>query len=489
MNYHNPILPGFNPDPSICFDGTAYTLVTSSFEFYPGLPLYQSTDLLNWRPVGAVITAPTTVTLTGIANSQGLFAPTIRYHAGRYFVVCTNITQGTFITSAAAVTGPWTAPVFVDCPSGIDPSLTFVGDRCYMYLTVALQDREAAEIDLFEIDPRSGRRLSPVTPISNGYGGRDVEAPHIFQKGGDFYLMLAEGGTREGHMVTMARANAITGPYQPCPFNPVLSNRNSRSELQNVGHADLVQAPNGAWWLVALAARARHHRTLLGRETILLPVNWDGPWPIVNGGGQATATVATTALTAPQQAEGGSRFVPAAIRTLGMPTPYTISGDRVDLANQPAPIAVPVTAPVAFISVSQTAYAFTFTAQLAVAQLVAGRFGLLLYKDNGSQASLTVSGHPGAWRLSVARQAVDLQVTQTVALPDSAQVTLELRGTTDAYQLRASTTQGPAVQASFDARHLTPEVADSRFTGVQVGLFARAAGGHTVFTHVAYQNR
>ncbi|WP_461227177.1 beta-xylosidase family glycoside hydrolase [Lacticaseibacillus suihuaensis] len=176
--------------------------------------------------------------------------------------------------------------------------------------------------------------------------------------------------------------------------------------------------------------------------------------------------------------------MPPAIRTLGMPTPYVISGDRVDLANQPAPIAVPATAPVAFISVSQTAYAFTFTAQL-----VAGCFGLLLYKDNGSQASLTVSGHPGAWQLCVTRQAVDLRVTQTVALPDSAQVTLELRGTTDAYQLRASTTQGPAVQASFDARHLTPEVADSRFTGVQVGLFAQATGGHTVFTHVAYQNR
>lgn len=493
MIYTNPVLRGFNPDPSICFDGHTYTLVTSSFEFSPGLPLYQSTDLINWQGVGAVLPAPSAVELCGIDNSQGLFAPTIRFHQGRYYVVCTNITQGTFITSATDVHGPWSEPKFLAVPAGIDPSLAFVDEHCYLTLTVAKKHRQEAEIDLLEINPLSGEVLSEITPISNGCGGRDAEAPHIYHVHDAFYLVMAEGGTREGHMVTMAKAPAITGPYLPCPYNPILSNRNVRSDIQNVGHADFFQTANGDWWLVALAVRHVNHRAILGRETILLPVNWDGVWPIVNGSGTATATVNTERIATVQQIAAGNLFTRDRIRTLGQPTPFQINADTVWLDNQPAPIAVPVSTPVAFISISQPEFAFRFEATLSVKALETGRFGMMVYKDNGSQASLDLrKAANGKVELALDRQVVSLAKADTIPLPANCEaVRFCIEGSIEQYQLTIAATNAqanPLLTGVYDSRYVSSDVADSRFTGVQIGLFAQAASGVTEFTKVSYIN-
>jgi len=203
MEYENPIIRGFNPDPSICYDGEYYYLVTSSFEYYPGIPVYRSQDLVNWRQVGNVLEKQRTVDLSGIKNSQGLFAPTIRFHQGNYYVVCTNVTQGNFIANCSNAMKGLSYPVWVDAPTGIDPSLTFVNHHCYMCLAASKRPKEDNEIIMFEVNPDNGQVLSKIKKISKGCGGRDPEGPHIYHLHDHFYLIMAEGGTREGHMESL----------------------------------------------------------------------------------------------------------------------------------------------------------------------------------------------------------------------------------------------------------------------------------------------
>lgn len=487
MRYQNPIIRGFNPDPSICYDGQAYYLVTSSFEYYPGLPLYRSTDLVNWEHVGNVLSDQKAVQLAGVKNSDGLFAPTIRYHHGTYYVVCTNVTQGNFIVHSTDPEHAWSEPVFVDAPAGIDPSLTFVADRCYLYLTFYQAEHEENEIDLFELNPDTGERLSAIKTISIGCGGRDGEGPHIYAVRNHFYLLMAEGGTREGHMVTMQRSSSIWGPYQAAPSNPILTNRNqSHNELQNVGHADLFQDAADHWWLVALAVRQTTEGGLLGRETILLPVQWTGDWPLVNGSGIATMIVTTNWLTKQQQLPmKTNQFLLTNIRTLGLPTPYQIDHHQVTLKNQASPVQVPVESPVAFISVSQAEYKFDFQATLNPAGIVAGEFGLMIYKDNRHLAKLQLLKTANQLQLAIKRQSLDIETQITANLPDSRQmVQFHITGQTDQYQLAITVQNQPVLTATMATRHFTSEVADSKFTGVQLGIYAHAETGVTRFEQV-----
>ena len=273
MKYQNPVLRGFHPDPSICKVGDTYYLVTSTFEFLPGLPVYQSKNLLNWQLVSHVIDKSTAkhYPYGNLKNSLGAFAPTIRFHDGVFYIVCAFIPKGTFIVKTRNPSQGWSQPIWIKEGMGIDPSLTFLNDKCYLQIT------EAGKIMQFLLDPDTGRILSEEKIISCGTGGRDPEGPHIYYQFGKFWLLLAEGGTRSGHMVTMQIADNIDGPYHSVLNNPILTNRDYKNELQCVGHADIVQIDEERFCLVALATRQppHIHRTLLGRETILFPVNWD----------------------------------------------------------------------------------------------------------------------------------------------------------------------------------------------------------------------
>lgn len=296
MQYKNPIISGFYPDPSICRVGEDYFLVTSSFEFFPAIPLFHSKNLVDWEQIGYCVTDSEQFPMMhGNPNASGMYAPTIRYHNGRFYVICTNVTTeettdtryGNFIVSTDDPYGEWSDPIWIDC-LGIDPSLFFDEDgKVYFCGT-------NGGVYYCQINPDSGELLSEKTFIWSGTGGCCPEAPHIYRRGNWYYLMIAEGGTEYGHMETIARSRTIEGPYEAYDNNPIISNRSLGLSIMGTGHADIVEDTEGNWWAVCLGFRPITYppKYNLGRETFLVPMKWneDG-WPIINNNGVITEVV------------------------------------------------------------------------------------------------------------------------------------------------------------------------------------------------------
>jgi len=292
VTYHNPVIPGFYSDPSVCRAGEDYYLVTSTFEYFPGVPVFHSRDLVHWEQIGHCIHRKEQLPM-----GMNIFASTIRYHEGTFYMITTNVGRGgNFYVTATDPAGPWSDPVWVEVP-GIDPDLFFDDDgKTYVI---------SSPMILYEIDVKTGELLTPGWKVWNGTGGRYAEGPHIYKKDGYYYLMAAEGGTEEAHMETVARSHSVWGPYTENPANPILAHANAAGQgnpIQGVGHADIIQAHDASWWIVFHGYRSIsdkvHH--ILGRETCLAPVTWPkNGWPVVNGNG--TATVDMTCPTLPLQ--------------------------------------------------------------------------------------------------------------------------------------------------------------------------------------------
>lgn len=278
----NPIIPGFHPDPSVVAVGEDYYLVNSSFHYFPGVPIYHSRDLQNWEQTGNVLDRPSQLPLKDATSWLGIYAPTIRYNDGVFYMITTNVGNGgNFMVTATDPAGPWSEPIWLE-QQGIDPSLYFEDGRCYM---VSNPD---GVITLCEIDPVTGKTLSPSKALWKGTGGRYPEGPHIYRHDGWYYLLISEGGTELAHGLTVARSRDIYGPYESNPANPIFTHCSSagqESNIQGTGHADFFQAADGSWWTVFLAYRRYggefHH---LGRETFLAPVTWANGWPVINDG-------------------------------------------------------------------------------------------------------------------------------------------------------------------------------------------------------------
>ena len=281
--YRNPVIAGYHPDPSVCRVGDDFYIVNSSFQYFPGVPIYHSKDLVNWELIGNVLDRESQLPLKGATSWTGIYAPTLRYHGGTYYMITTNVGgQGNFMVTARDPRGPWSEPVWLK-QGGIDPSLYFENGKCYM---VSNPDNG---IMLCQIDPKTGNQLTPSKLLWQGTGGRYPEGPHLYKKDGWYYLLISEGGTELAHRLTIARSKTIEGPYEANPQNPLLTHcsmAGQSSPIQGTGHGDFVEATDGSWWVVFLAYRnfggAYHH---LGRETFLAPVEWkQGEWPVVNGG-------------------------------------------------------------------------------------------------------------------------------------------------------------------------------------------------------------
>lgn len=277
MIYTNPVIKGFYPDPSICKAGDCFYLVCSSFQFFPALPLFKSKNLTDWEQIGHCITRKSQLDLSGVEPSGGIFAPTIRYNNGRFYVVVTNTSgSGNFYVYTDDINGEWSEPVLVE-RGGIDPSLLFDEGKTY-FMSNGEDDFGENGISLCEIDIDTGKVLTPAKCISKGTGGRFIEAPHLYHIGEYYYLLAAEGGTEYGHTECMFRSKEPYGPYESCPHNPILTNRNLGGyTVQGAGHADIVEDDKGQWWMVNLAFRQIHmwrqfHH--LGREVFLEPVYW-----------------------------------------------------------------------------------------------------------------------------------------------------------------------------------------------------------------------
>lgn len=295
-HFQNPILAGFYPDPSIVRAEDAFYMVTSSFAYFPGVPIFKSTDLVNWEPLGYVLTRPEQVNIVDAGVSRGIFAPAIRYHKGTFYMITTNVDGGgNFIVTTTDPAGPWSDPVFLPEVDGIDPSM-FFDDDGKVYVThngpppgEPLYDGHRA-IWMWEYDAKN-KKIVPGSDKLLVNGGTDlskkpiwIEAPHIYKINGWYYLFCAEGGTADQHSEVVFRTKSLASPFIPYENNPILTQRDldpSRANpIATAGHADMVQTPSGEWWAVFLATRNYNEEFFnIGRETFLLPVTWKNEWP------------------------------------------------------------------------------------------------------------------------------------------------------------------------------------------------------------------
>ena len=287
----NPILPGFYPDPSICRAGEDFYLVCSSFELCPGIPLFHSRDLQHWEQLCHVMTPENGFHVEKNCFNGGVMAPTIRWHNGVFYVINCNFSdRGNFIVTAENPGGPWSEPHWLDDVPGIDASIFFDEDgTCYIMGTGNIwpdgkggmrQGIWAAKYDIEHF-----RMASEPIPLWGGAmaGVASPEAPHIYHIGKYYYLLIAEGGTEQYHSATVARSESVFGPYEGCKANPLLTMRHlgQRAAIQNAGHADLVELPDGSWYAVFLASRLIGGMSKnLGRETFICPVRWEQDWPL-----------------------------------------------------------------------------------------------------------------------------------------------------------------------------------------------------------------
>ena len=306
--FKNPILSGFHPDPSICRVGDDYYMVNSSFEWFPGIPIYKSQDLVNWSLIGYGITRQEQMIFAdGLQDSRGIYAVTIRYHDGLFYLITTCVQGGgNFYITAEDPAGPWSDPVWLHS-QGIDPSLFWDDDgKCYYVGHGNMSGKsdwpDKNGVWLQELDTEQGKLVGKRVQLTHGHASnaRWTEGPHIYKIDGKYMLLVAEGGTGYFHSVTVFHSDNIWGPYTPDHANPVLTHRHLGKDykINSVGHADLVQTQNGDWWAVSLGKRKFDGNTYLSRETFLMPVefqNLEGTkWktPVFNpGAGMIQETV------------------------------------------------------------------------------------------------------------------------------------------------------------------------------------------------------
>ena len=287
----NPIIPGFYPDPSICRVGDDYYLACSSFELCPAIPIFHSKDLAHWEQISYALTPENGLHVEKNTGNGGVMAPTIRYHAGLFYIINMNFRdRGNYIITAKDPAGPWSEPHWLTDVPGIDASIFFDGDgQCYIMGTGTVWPGESGGmrqgIWVAKYDIENFKMAGEPVAIFGGAfaGAASPEAPHIYHIGDYYYLLIAEGGTEHYHSATVARAKDVFGPYENNPANPVITHRHMgfRCPIGNVGHADLVELPDGSWYAVMLASRVIDGAYKnLGRETYICPVVWERDWPL-----------------------------------------------------------------------------------------------------------------------------------------------------------------------------------------------------------------
>ncbi|WP_210420712.1 glycoside hydrolase family 43 protein [Chitinophaga sp. XS-30] len=298
----NPVLSGFYPDPSVVKAGPDYYLVNSTFSYFPGLPIFHSRDLKNWKQIGNAIDRTTQMQFMKQRTTRGLFAPGISHHNGIFYIACTNIDDGgNFVITAKDPAGPWSDPVWLPAVRGIDPSVHFVDDKAYIIYNSDPPEHKALypghrTIRMYEFDPVAMKVTGEEKILVNG--GVDIskkpvwiEAPHLLKRNGWYYLYAAEGGTSVNHSEVVLRSRSVWGPYEPYAQNPILTQRylpeDRKHPVTSTGHAQLVDGPDGNTYAIFLACRpytGDYYNT--GRETFIAPVEWKNDWPVINPGQQ-----------------------------------------------------------------------------------------------------------------------------------------------------------------------------------------------------------
>lgn len=432
MQYKNPIIPGYSPDPSICRVGEDFYLVNSTFEFFPGVPIYHSKNLVNWELIHYCLTRKSQLYLEGCRNSGGIYAPTIRYHEGIFYMITTNVTdKGNFVVHTKDIYGEWSEPAWID-QGGIDPSLFWDEDGTCYFCSTGMLDGVRGLI-AFEINPLTGEILSDKHLISKGCGGQCPEGPHIYKRNGWYYLMIAEGGTEYGHRETMQRSEKIYGPYEPAPRNPILTHMEyKKSEIHATGHADLVEDQNGNTWAVFLGIRKFGHPLLhnLGRETFLAPVIWDEDgWPMIGNNG-TVELVMEAPLPAEVKPVNHSKKFDFGISPLGKELFYTrnpveahyrLDTERKELILKGTEVTInePGASPT-ILSFRQPDFTTVVTAKVNVSKCNAKRCGLAAYYNNDYHYDIYLTFEQGQYYVGFYKHIHDfgMEIKRVSAAPE-----------------------------------------------------------------------
>ena len=502
QTYHNPVIPGYHPDPSVCRVGNDFYLVNSSFQYFPGVPIFHSKDMIHWQQIGNVLDRKSQLPLMGASSWTGIYAPTIRYNNGTYYMITTNIGHGgNFFVTATNPKGPWSEPVWLK-QKGIDPSFYFENGKCYM-----VSNPDDA-IWLCEIDSKTGKQLTESRQIWQGTGGRYPEGPHIYYKDGYYYLLISEGGTEYGHMLTIARSKNIYGPYDGNPNNPILCHQRRISEnnqIQGTGHGDLVQAQDGSWWIAFLGFRTYggnyHH---LGRETFVSPVDWtEGGWPIVNKNGTIDTLMEVHTLTTVNMPLSPKRIDFDNVNSLKEIGPewiyiqnpdeskYEIKNGKLRLYASASSLTENIQP--TFIGRRQESAMFSIGTSLSLSKSISNdEAGLTVYQTNDGHYDISVSNVYGRqvvkYRLQV-KGLVYEDYVSNAEISKAKNIYLRVRGDEKYYHMEYST-DGKLYHEikTADTCLLSSEVVGG-FTGVVLGLYCtgKNQSGYADFEYFDYK--
>jgi xylan 1,4-beta-xylosidase len=476
--HSNPILSGFNPDPSIVSTPNGYYLATSSFEYLPGLPIYHSKDLENWELVGHVATREAQVELANVPTPGGVWAPTLRYRDGVFYLIVSVFLggRGCVVFTTTDPAGTWSDGTVIKAVDGIDPDLAW-DEQGTAYVTFA---RHPDAIQQVRVDVATGKALEEPRPLWPGSGLYAPEGPHLYRRGDWWYLLAAEGGTDRGHAVAVARSRHPDGPFESAPHNPILTASGTGSPIQNTGHADLFELPDGGTAMVLLGVRPvglTQAFSPLGRETFLTTVEWIDGWPHARLPqlSSVRAEQVEYDFTAGQGVED-----PAWIGVRRLPLEFTaptlkglvIKGEKTTLSSSRP----------SFLAQRQRHLGIEFRAVLDVTSGTGG-IAVRNAEDNwfGIEATLdgealkvtaraVIAGFDRTWEATVPTGDVELTILTTQPPPD---FSAGAAGG-DRIQLMVRATANGADQillAELDGRHWTFETAKA-FTGRAFGVFA-----------------
>lgn len=491
MKINNPVIPGFYPDPSICRRGEDYYLANSSFEYFPGVPIWHSRDLVHWRQIGHCLTRKSQLPLEKCPCSDGIYAPTIRYHAGRFYMVTTNNIPGkgfrNFYVHTDDPAGEWSEPIWVE-QGGIDPSLFFDEDG-KVYLTgngslwAPIRGAYQSELDL-----ATGNLKTEIKFIWPGTGGAYPESPHLFKRGDFYYLMMAEGGTADGHMVTISRSLSPWGPFENCPHNPLLTHRSLMNPIQATGHADFIEDHLGNWWAVFLGIRyAPGNFHPMGRETFLAPVEWTPEgWPVIHGGERIPLQMEVDRTfpahpwpEAPVRENFATTQLGLDWVLLRNPSAedWSLSERAGSLRLRCSPVTLHDLASPAFIGRRQRHFDCTFTALVDfTAKQENEEAGLTVIITNTHHCEIVITQRRGE-RVVIVRRTIGILSVEVACerLPEGV-AQLRIAACPEWYQFQILTpqTEWKAI-AKSEVRYLTTPVAGG-YTGVLFGLYASANG-------------
>lgn len=479
MKYNNPVIKGFYPDPSVCKVQDKYYLVCSSMQYFPGVPLFESTDLINWKQIGHCLTRKSQIHLDKVSSSGGVFAPTIRFNNGRFYMTTTNdTTHQNFYVWTDNIYSEWSEPIYIN-QGGIDPSLYFEDGKTY-FMSNGADDSGVSGIVQCEIDIETGVKLTPSKTIWQGSGGRYIEGPHMYKINGIYYLVVAEGGTEYGHMVTYARSNTPYGEFQSYPHNPLLTNRNlGGCEVQGVGHGDIIQDNDGNWWMLHLGFRqigqwaTFHH---LGREVFLTPVTLDeNGWFTAGENGTTTKCFKTNRIhdSVFQNEKKCYTFentdwdkdwcylrLPSAENYSLYENKITLIGSEVTLDKVDSPT---------FIGLRQKDFNATISCDVSISD---GEAGITLYMDENHHYDLAIRKNNDVFEVVERLNIGDIKsVENSVVIKNSSKASLIIHATNQSYNFCIKTDENEICLGTAQTRYLSSEVAGG-FTGVIIGLYA-----------------